>query len=267
MKRLLLGTAAVLLALCLVTSPALADGKGHGGGHGGGNGGGGWHGNGNWSGNWHGSTWHDNDHWNWHWNNGFDPRYGYNPYYSGFGRYSWFDPGFYNSAFAAYPGNGYYYPSLGRGLILSSLLGSPFTGMPLFAPGLVSTGFFSPAFYGSGLSGLAAAPAQALPVGNAPRLQVNLPDPEAIVQIGGQRMTSVGRIRTFELPPVQSGQAETYKVVATWNEGGRIVTDVRKVDVVPGSMAMADFTRPAPAERVSTPIQGDLERVNTPTPP
>jgi uncharacterized protein (TIGR03000 family) len=267
MKRLLLITAAIVLAL-VMTGAARADGKGKGNGHGGE----GWHG------------------WNYSWGN---PGYYYqweNRWYDGNGAYRYYN---YNSAFAnpwynSYPGfanagNGY-----GNWSNLLSLVPSAFLPQGNFAPAFQSGGFSAPAYgavgtYGPAVPAVRAYAQTAVPAvpgyaqnmapplpaapNPAPRVQVVLPNPEAQVTIGGVKMESLGMVRTFELPPVDQGKSDTYKVTATWIDNGKPITDMRKVAVIAGSVAKVDFTQPAPTERVSAPVKSepDAQDVNTPS--
>jgi uncharacterized protein (TIGR03000 family) len=84
-------------------------------------------------------------------------------------------------------------------------------------------------------------------------VQVVLPDPEATLLFDGTKTSSVGRVRTFEPPELQPGVNYSYKLTASWVQGDKVFTDVRKVQVVGGQASVVDFTRPAPPEAVPLP--------------
>lgn len=80
---------------------------------------------------------------------------------------------------------------------------------------------------------------------NQAKIQVILPDPEAQVFFDGAKTSSLGRVRLYDPPTLAPGQSFTYKISATWNQGGTPVSDVRVVNVVGGRVTVVDFTQPA----------------------
>jgi len=275
MKRLLIPAAAIVLAL-VMNGAALADG--HGKGHGGwGNG---WYGGNGWY------YWGNPGRYEWEdrWYGDYGP-YRYNNYY-GFAN-PWYGYGSWNNVLSYLPGalaQGYLAPVFQSAGALAPSLGSIGAYAPA-APTVAGTyapaapavpGYaqnIAPAAPGYAQTIAPAAPgyaqtyAPAAPVAPAPRVQVVVPNPEAQLVIGGAKMESLGMVRMFELPPVEQGKSDTYKVTATWVENGSMMTDVRKVAVTTGSVASVDFTKPAPIERVSAPVKNepDTQNVNTPS--
>jgi uncharacterized protein (TIGR03000 family) len=246
MKRLLFAASAVVIAL-VMNGAILADG--HGKGHGGG-GDHGWHGGPVWSNGWKGD-WDEG-----YWRQGYyyNPYFGYgNPWY-GYGNWT----NVFSNAPGAFAGPGYFAPAFRPAGFLAPAYGS----FGSFAPAIPAVpgnaqavAPASPAIPAAPGNAQALAPASPPVPGSAPRVQVVLPNPEAEVTIGGQKMNSLGMVRNFELPPVEPGKTDTYKVTATWTDGGNTFTDVRKVSLTPGSAATVDFTQPAPLERVATPVK------------
>jgi uncharacterized protein (TIGR03000 family) len=98
-----------------------------------------------------------------------------------------------------------------------------------------------------------AAPAALGLPSNRARVQVVLPDPEASVLFDGNKTSSLGRVRLFDPPELQPGVVYTYKITATWMQGGQPVTDVRNVSVTGGQVTLVNFTRPA-VEPVGPPL-------------
>ncbi|HEV3144783.1 MAG TPA: TIGR03000 domain-containing protein [Gemmataceae bacterium] len=257
MKRLLVGSAAVVLAL-VMNGAARADGHGNGHGHGGEGG------HGNHEGQYWYNPWGDQVRYN-EWENRWYGNYGSYRYFNSYPGYanSWYgygnNPlyGYGNYPFNAFPGSGLGAPGF---------VGTALRSAGYLAPGYGATGMYAPAYPAA--PGLAAAPAAPVPMATnlPPRMQVVVPNPEAQVTIGGQKMESLGTVRTFELPPVDQGKSETYKVTATWVQDGQTITDVRKVAVTAGSVAQVDFTQPAPPERVATPVKSEPDTQNVSTP-
>jgi uncharacterized protein (TIGR03000 family) len=223
MRRLLLPTLMVAAVLALPgMAQAQRGGRGGGGAHVGGAHVGGAHvGGAHVSGAHVGAVNHNNFN-----RNGFIfvgwPGYGYlGGYYGGY------YPGFYGSSYAGY--SSYYSPTY---------YSPTYYVMPSY-PAI-------PPDYGMEGKG------PTLP-SNRAQIQVVLPDPEATLLFDGTKTSSVGKVRLFDPPELEPGVTYSYKVTATWVEGGKPVTDVRKVSIKGGQGTLVDFTRPAPPELVPLP--------------
>lgn len=79
---------------------------------------------------------------------------------------------------------------------------------------------------------------------NQAKIQVVLPDPEAQVLFDGVKTSSLGRIRFFDPPALESGYTYTYKISASWTQGGAPMSDVRVVTVATGRVTLVDFSQP-----------------------
>lgn len=74
-------------------------------------------------------------------------------------------------------------------------------------------------------------------------IEVLVPNPQATVWFDGSLTTQTGTDRLFHTPPLTMGSAYSYRIRASWMEGGRAVTQARLVTVSPGQTATVDFTR------------------------
>ena len=90
---------------------------------------------------------------------------------------------------------------------------------------------------------------------NRGKIQLILPDPEAEVTFDGVRVDNVGRVRSFDTPPLEPGHTYSYKVAARWTQNGMPVTDARVVEVIPGRTSVVDFTRPVGGELPAAPAK------------
>lgn len=73
-------------------------------------------------------------------------------------------------------------------------------------------------------------------------VQIDLQVPaDAQVWFGGQKTTQTGTLRSFESPPLTAGRTYTYEVRATWKEGGREVTESRRLAIRAGERLTATF--------------------------
>ncbi|OAI51133.1 hypothetical protein AYO44_17280 [Planctomycetaceae bacterium SCGC AG-212-F19] len=78
---------------------------------------------------------------------------------------------------------------------------------------------------------------------NAANLEVFLPDPNAQLQLNGQRVSGTGAVRYIASPPLAPGDY-SYDVTASWIKDGKPVTAKLKVSVQPGKVTVVDFTQP-----------------------
>jgi uncharacterized protein (TIGR03000 family) len=200
--RVLLLAAAAMFSTA-GTNTALAQ-HGHGGGHGGGgHGGGGYHG-----GAYHGGGGN--------WGSG---------YYGGRGYYGGFYPflvllgyGYAPWGYSGYYGYPYY----------SSYYDYPYYSAPVYPE---------------------VAPAEVVPqyttapavTDNTAHIEIRVPDANADVRIDGMATTTKGTVREFQSPALQPGRYK-YRVQATWNENGNMVTKNEMVSVTPGSNSIVTFT-------------------------
>jgi uncharacterized protein (TIGR03000 family) len=228
----------LLAGVALFAAPSAGQAQRHGGGHiggahvrgahfGGGHFGGahvgGTHFGGAHVGGYHGGFSHYGYHPNnWH--------YGYRPYYRHYGYYGYYPYSYgYNPTYDTYPyvGSGLTYDSGPYGLSgdepLSYSNDSPFVTVP-------------------------AAGSQA---DSPPATATNQPDRivHITVQVpaGAQvwfddtATTSTGSTRQFTSPPLTPGQRYSYEVRARWNENGKEVTQIQKVEVTAGAHVQITF--------------------------
>jgi uncharacterized protein (TIGR03000 family) len=80
---------------------------------------------------------------------------------------------------------------------------------------------------------------------------------DAEVRFNGHKTRSTGAVREYDSPPLSPGYDYTYQVQATWQQGGRTVSQSREVSVTRGSRVTLTFpqrgTSPAAAKAVKTP--------------
>jgi uncharacterized protein (TIGR03000 family) len=76
-------------------------------------------------------------------------------------------------------------------------------------------------------------------------IRVILPNAEAKLLVDGNATTSTGATRLLETPELKPGATYHYELTVTWDEGARTITEKRRIDVTPGAVTTADFTRPA----------------------
>jgi uncharacterized protein (TIGR03000 family) len=75
-------------------------------------------------------------------------------------------------------------------------------------------------------------------------IQVVVPDAAAEVWFANYRTNSSGRVRSFTSPELVPGKGYHYTVKVTWRQGGRVLSEERKVEVAAGRVSVVDFTRP-----------------------
>ena len=157
--------------------------------------------------------------------------FGTSPYYGG---------GYYGSG---YYGSGYY----------GNRYGSPYYGSTYgnryYSPGY-SSGYYSP-YYDDGYSysypsTTYVQPSQAYvqpaPVADgSAQIRVLVPDPNARVWFDGNPTQQTGTDRSFHTPPLNPNVSNSYRIRASWMQGGQEVTQERVVNVTPGATAVADF--------------------------
>jgi uncharacterized protein (TIGR03000 family) len=78
---------------------------------------------------------------------------------------------------------------------------------------------------------------------NIAHITVRLPDRDARVWFEDQLTSQSGAVRTFESPELTSGQEYMYTIRAEWREGGRTVTQTRRVYLHAGDRVTVDFTQ------------------------
>jgi uncharacterized protein (TIGR03000 family) len=64
---------------------------------------------------------------------------------------------------------------------------------------------------------------------------------DARVWFGGEETTQKGTLRQFVSPPLAPGRQYTYEVRASWKEGGREVTESRRLNLGAGNRLSASF--------------------------
>jgi len=74
--------------------------------------------------------------------------------------------------------------------------------------------------------------------------RVIVPDAQANVWINDRKMSATGTTRSLSAPALRSGEGNSYRVRASWNKDGRVVTQERTISPVSGQTSVVDFTRP-----------------------
>jgi uncharacterized protein (TIGR03000 family) len=226
-----------LLGLGLMAmNPLIAEAqRGHGGGGRGGGHPGGGHGGGGHVPGGHGSSFASFHH------EGFAGAHGRNFAFEHRGR---FDGRGRDFSFFPWFGYGYYGPygyAYGPGYYDSYYGGQPY---------VYST---SPSYVGppyNYMGPVSSAP-PAAPANTTAELDVSLPVADAQVWVDGKRMPSTPSTqRSFVTPPLQPGQASTYKVTAVWVENGQEMRVERTVPVSAGTTATVDFSSANTTQRV-----------------
>lgn len=82
-------------------------------------------------------------------------------------------------------------------------------------------------------------------------LQVRVPTRNAAVWFEGVRTGQEGRVRNFVTPSLIPGQGYRYEIRARWLQGGRVVQEVRTVQVRSGERVSVDFTKPVIGSQLS----------------
>jgi uncharacterized protein (TIGR03000 family) len=73
-------------------------------------------------------------------------------------------------------------------------------------------------------------------------IKITLPNDSARVRIDGQAVTSAGKTRYFVTPELNKGKEYPYAIKVQWTKNGEQVTQERKITVVAGKIAEANFT-------------------------
>jgi len=145
-------------------------------------------------------------------------RYGYCNY--GYGNYG-------------YGGNSYGYPRY-----YSSYPGyssySGYSYYPDYSSNYVEPGVFS------------SVPSAQVVDNSTARIRVILPDEQGRVWFDGNVTMQTGRDRLFTTPPLTTGGNNTYRIRASWVQGNQEMVQERTISVIPGQMAVVDFTQPSP---------------------
>jgi len=97
-----------------------------------------------------------------------------------------------------------------------------------------------------------------IPAPAAAPVQFDLQVPaDAQVWFDGEKTTQTGALRHFVSPPLPPGRAYTYEVRVAWKEGGREVTESRRLSVRAGDHVSASFpvaAKQAAGKGASTPL-------------
>jgi uncharacterized protein (TIGR03000 family) len=78
---------------------------------------------------------------------------------------------------------------------------------------------------------------------NIIRLRVIAPDPQARIFFDGAPTQQTGTERLYYTAPLQTTATNSYRVRATWTEGGKEMSQERDVSVTPGRVTFVDFTQ------------------------
>jgi uncharacterized protein (TIGR03000 family) len=87
-----------------------------------------------------------------------------------------------------------------------------------------------------------AEPTYATAAGDVAHVTVRLPAPDAVLYFNGARMLAEGQTRTFDTPPLESGQDYYYTVRVRWTQNGKKMEKSRTLDVRAGQNYTMDFT-------------------------
>jgi uncharacterized protein (TIGR03000 family) len=71
---------------------------------------------------------------------------------------------------------------------------------------------------------------------------------DAKIWVDGKLIERRGERYRYQSSPITTGQKQSFKVRAQWNDDGRVVSQDRTVTVGSGETMKVDFTRPAPAK-------------------
>jgi uncharacterized protein (TIGR03000 family) len=191
-----------------------------------------------------------------------NPGYGYGGYGGGYGNYGrgyGYGSGLYGTGYGTGYGSGWYGSGYRSGYYSPGYYSYPSTSY-YYAPSdyyYPSTSYPSTNYYPS--------TAQSYPEtnplpNNSAQIRVIVPDAQARIWFDGTLTQQTGTDRLFHTPPLQ-GANNTYRIRATWMQGGREMTQERVVNVEPGRMATVDFNQQA-SERL--PEQGQQQPIPAP---
>lgn len=83
---------------------------------------------------------------------------------------------------------------------------------------------------------------------NRALIEVRVPA-AAEVAFDGEKTAQTGTLRQFVSPPLTAGQPYSYRVTATWQDGGKEVVRTRTVQFRAGERRTLDLTRPSTDDR------------------
>jgi len=132
-----------------------------------------------------------------------------------------------------YGGYGYnrgYYPNYG------SYYGRNYYSTPYYAPYYASEVYSYPSYYSGPTY---AAPVYSAPVSNTANIRILVPDPNARVWFDNTLTQQTGTERIFATPPLDG--SASYRIRASWIQGGQEVIRDQTVAITPGAEAVVDF--------------------------
>ncbi len=89
---------------------------------------------------------------------------------------------------------------------------------------------------------------------NAASVEIRLPEAQGEYWLQGIKQGGSGTVRNFRSPELTPGRTYFYTVTAAWHDGGRLVTEERRVAVQSNSSVLVDFTQPVAAgDRAAAP--------------
>jgi uncharacterized protein (TIGR03000 family) len=91
-----------------------------------------------------------------------------------------------------------------------------------------------------------ARPVIAVPT-NVASVEIRLPEAQGEYWLQGIKQGGSGTVRSFRSPELIPGKNYFYTVTAAWHDGGRLVTEERRVAVQSNSSVLVDFTQPVAA--------------------
>lgn len=178
-----------------------------------------------------------------------------------------------------YPRGGSYFG--GSGYYGGRHYGSGYPGQSVYR----SSGYYSPSYSGSGRYSNYYAPsypsvvqsyqaptytpeyAEVAPasyvapaVSSPTRIEVILPDPQAITWIDGLKIDNPSRTQGIEFPSETAGKTYPHQLKAQFLRDGKLVTEERQIQVAGGSKTVVDFTRKEDSATKAPPIPEQEDR-------
>ncbi len=78
---------------------------------------------------------------------------------------------------------------------------------------------------------------------DAGAIKIVLPEESAKVSMDGECVSCAGLTRYFVTPCLDNGKKTSYDIKIEWKQNGELRTKEQKVNVVPGKIAVVDFTK------------------------
>jgi uncharacterized protein (TIGR03000 family) len=165
------------------------------------------------------------------------PAYGYSGYYPFYGYY----PDYYRKG--GYLGSGSSYDSSDSSSLRKTRPDPYPYDNPALQPDLRDSGSYGPLGPDYAYRGFTRDNAVVRPDATA-HITVSVPQNSEVWFDGFETSTS-GTVRTYQSPPLAPGNRYTYEIRARWNENGREMIQMQRVEVTAGSRVSVNFPVPA----------------------